>query len=160
LKGKSHIQKSNDDRALVRAWLEQEFRPRFTEWYIKTDRDTLSSSGYTIKAYTEQYLGNMTDVFQAFNREKLDVLRASFAPAADFMARMFGAMGDKVKFEQWTKRAILYQRVESAWSEKARKRIATYERWVADPKSYACWATRESFEASDSVKQEKVKQTK
>jgi hypothetical protein len=147
----SKISKSNTSRALILDWVGKDVRPSFKEWFAKTDPAVLNPDA--LSRFSEEYWSPVIAVLKVINRESLEVFIPAFSSYADSLARVFGARGDVEKFEQFTRKAISYWKVESAWSAKARQRLVTYDQWLAKPESFKYWASRKAVGQGDEAKE-------
>jgi hypothetical protein len=139
---------SNEARKMIREWLEIQTKPSFSEWY------SLSNPSASLNPVSiAEYWGGTMKVFEALKSENLESLRPAFAPYADAVARVFGAVGNDKGFNKWVFKATDHYKVARTWSQRAEKRIATYEKWTKNAESFKCWDTRNPSRKATEEKQ-------
>lgn len=139
LLGKDGTQ-SDKRREFLREWLRRSDAPTFSAWYAQ------SEASPTAAIPTKDYFKGAGVIRKTLEEEHLEVINRDFMKLADSMSRAYGAVGKIDPFVRWTNIALVWWRVDAAWSERCKKRMATYERWLADPEKSARWNTRKEAE--------------
>jgi hypothetical protein len=134
---------SNASRLKLRGWLDQRRRTTFSTWYETTEDPPASVQERQKK--TQAFRQTLLLVANVYKAEKLHAVRAPLMEASDAFARLYGAFGDEVNFAKRIRTAIGVWKVDEAVSVSVQKRLATYQKWLADAKSFPQWAERSAL---------------